>query len=63
MVTAVLRLPSPDTGSTDLLTRAGPGSDFATGTCIRRSGIDPRTGSRYLEEVAFESSTSSRCPP
>ncbi len=46
---------SPDyTASTDLLTRAGPGSDFATDTCIRRSGIDPRTGSRYLEEVAFE---------
>ncbi len=40
--------------STDLLTRAGPGSDFATDTCIRRAGIDPRTGSRYLEEVAFE---------
>lgn len=42
------------TASTDLLTRAGPKSDFATDTCIRRSGIDPRTGSRYLEEVAFE---------
>ena len=42
------------TASTDLLTRAGPGSDFATDTCIRRSGTDPRTGSRYLEEVAFE---------
>jgi len=40
--------------STDLLTRAGEGSDFATDTCIRRAGIDPRTGSRYLEEVAFE---------
>lgn len=42
------------TASTDLLTRAGSTSDFATDTCIRRSGIDPRTGSRYLEEVAFE---------
>lgn len=42
------------TASSDLLTRAGPGSDFATDTCIRRSGIDPRTGSRYLEELAFE---------
>ena len=42
------------TASTDLLTRVGPGSDFATDTCIRRSGIDPRTQSRYLEEVAFE---------
>ena len=40
--------------STDLLTRAGPGSDFATDTCIRRAGIDPRTGSRFLEELAFE---------
>ncbi|MEM9454634.1 MAG: hypothetical protein AAGF11_10680 [Myxococcota bacterium] len=41
------------TASSDLLTRAGPRSDFATDTCIRRSGIDPRSGSRYLEELAF----------
>jgi hypothetical protein len=41
-------------GATDLLTRAGPGSDFATDTCIRREGIDPATGVRYLEELAFE---------
>ncbi len=41
-------------GSTDLLTRAGPGSDFATDTCIRREGIDPSTDTRYLEELAFE---------
>ena len=40
--------------STDLLTRASEDSDFATDTCIRRSGIDPRTGDRYLEELAFE---------
>ncbi|MEM9457218.1 MAG: hypothetical protein AAGF11_23775, partial [Myxococcota bacterium] len=40
--------------SSDLLTRAGPYSDFATDTCVRRAGIDPRTGSRYLEELAFE---------
>jgi len=40
--------------STELLTRAGPRSDFATDTCVCRSGIDPRTGSRYLEELAFE---------
>ncbi len=40
--------------STDLLTRAGPGSDFATDTSVRREGIDPRTGTRYLEELAFE---------
>lgn len=41
-------------GSTDLLTRFGPKSDFATDTCIRRRGIDPKTEDRYLEEVAFE---------
>jgi hypothetical protein len=41
-------------GATDLLTRAGPKSDFATDTCIRREGIDPATGSRFLEELAFE---------
>lgn len=41
-------------GSVDLLTRAGPKSDFATDTCIRREGIDPATGSRYLEELVFE---------
>jgi hypothetical protein len=41
-------------GSTDLLTRAARGSDFATDTCIRRQGIDPTTDSRYLEELAFE---------
>jgi hypothetical protein len=41
-------------GSCDLLTRAGEGSDFATDTCIRREGIDPATGARYLEELAFE---------
>jgi hypothetical protein len=42
------------TGATELLTRVGPGSDFATDTCIRRSGTDPETGTRYLEELAFE---------
>jgi len=40
--------------ATDLLTRFGPRSDFATDTCIRLEGIDPRTGARYLEELAFE---------
>jgi len=40
--------------SSDLLTRAGPASDFATDTCIRRAGIDPATDVRYLEELAFE---------
>ena len=42
------------TGSTDLLTRAAPRSDFASDTCIRREGIDPSTDTRYLEELAFE---------
>jgi hypothetical protein len=41
-------------GSCDLLTRVGEGSDFATDTCIRREGIDPATGARHLEELAFE---------
>ena len=41
-------------GSTDLLTRSSESSDFATDTCIRRDGTDPRTGTRYLEELAFE---------
>ena len=40
--------------SSDLLTRAGPASEFATDTCVRREGIDPTTGTRYLEELAFE---------
>ena len=41
-------------GSTDLLTRASKGSDFATDTCIRRAGLDPTTDTRYLEELIFE---------
>jgi hypothetical protein len=41
-------------GSTDLLTRSAETSDFATDTCVRKEGIDPRTGQRYLEELAFE---------
>lgn len=40
--------------SADLLTHAGPGSDFATDVSVRREGTDPRTGNRYLEELAFE---------
>ncbi len=40
--------------STDLLTRVSRGSDFATDTSIRKAGVDPATGDRYLEEVAFE---------
>ncbi len=41
-------------GSTDLLTRSAMQSDFATDTCVRKDGIDPRTDTRYLEELAFE---------
>jgi hypothetical protein len=41
-------------GSTDLLTRMGKKSDFATDACIRKTGTDPATGTRYLEAIAFE---------
>lgn len=41
-------------GSTDLLTRWNKGSDFASDTSIRKAGVDPATGRRFLEEVAFE---------
>ena len=41
-------------GATDLLTRTGEHTQFAADTCIRREGIDPATGARYLEELAFE---------
>jgi hypothetical protein len=41
-------------GSTELLTRVGVGSDFATDVCVRKEGEDPRSGVRYLEELAFE---------
>jgi hypothetical protein len=38
----------------DLLTRHDQNSDFATDVCIYKDGIDPETGARYLEEIAFE---------
>jgi hypothetical protein len=38
----------------DLLTRQGEKSDFASDACIFKDGIDPATGARYLEEIAFE---------
>jgi hypothetical protein len=41
-------------GSSDLLTRHGVDSDFATDACVRKEGIDPATGRRHLEELAFE---------
>lgn len=40
--------------SSDLLTRVNEGSNFATDVNIRREGLDPRTGTRYLEEISFE---------
>jgi hypothetical protein len=47
-------LPSGYLGAVDLLTRHGPDSDFATDACAYKDGIDPETGDRYLEEIAFE---------
>jgi hypothetical protein len=40
--------------STELLTRTDVGSDFTTDVCVRKRGIDPKTGGRYMEEVSFE---------
>ena len=40
--------------ATDLLTRHDEESDFATDTCVFKEGVDPATGGRYLEEIAFE---------
>jgi hypothetical protein len=39
---------------TDLLTRQESQHNFASDTSIRRNGVDPETGDRYLEELAFE---------
>jgi hypothetical protein len=41
-------------GASDMLTRTGEASDFATDTAVRKRGINPETGTRYLEELAFE---------
>jgi hypothetical protein len=38
----------------DLLTRASAKSNFATDVSVRKKGVDPATGSRYLEELSFE---------
>jgi hypothetical protein len=40
--------------ASDLLTRFGEKSDFASDTCIYKEGVDPSTGRRSLEEIAFE---------
>jgi len=38
----------------DLITRYDDESDFASDVCVAKSGLDPMTGRRYLEEIAFE---------
>ena len=38
----------------DLLTRVSEDSEIAPDVSIRKAGIDPATGTRYLEEVAIE---------
>ena len=40
--------------ATELLTRTDKKSDFATDVCVRRAGVDPAMGERYLEEISFE---------
>jgi hypothetical protein len=40
--------------SVDLLTRHAVDSDFASDSCLYKQGIDPATGGRHLEEMAFE---------
>jgi hypothetical protein len=40
--------------ASDLKTRFEEDSDFASDTAILREGLDPETGRRYLEEIAFE---------
>ncbi|MEM7352830.1 MAG: hypothetical protein AAF657_18690 [Acidobacteriota bacterium] len=40
--------------ATDLLTRFDEDSDFASDTAVLKDGIDPDSGTRYLEEIAFE---------
>jgi len=39
--------------ASDLLTRHDVESDFASDACISKEGVDPATGGRYLEEIAF----------
>src|SRR5947209_1825760 len=38
----------------DLLTRHAVDSDFASDACVFRRGVDPETGRRPLEDLAFE---------
>jgi len=55
-VSGVLRFhAAPGYGTAvDMLTRYDVESDFASDACVYKSGIDPATGERYLEEIAFE---------
>ena len=55
-VSAVLRFhAAPGYGTAvDMLTRYDVESDFASDACLYKSGIDPATGGRHLEEIAFE---------
>jgi hypothetical protein len=41
-------------GAADLLTRVDADSDFASDACVYKAEIDPQTGTRHLEEIAFE---------
>ncbi|HYX26697.1 MAG TPA: hypothetical protein VFC23_21265 [Thermoanaerobaculia bacterium] len=41
-------------GGVEMLTRQDVDSDFAADACLLKDGIDPATGARYLEELAFE---------
>lgn len=40
--------------ASDQLTRHDKDSDFASDVCLYRQGVDPATGGRHLEEMAFE---------
>lgn len=42
------------TAAADLLTRHEEDSDFASDACVFKEGVDPETGGRHLEEIAFE---------
>lgn len=41
-------------GATDLLTRLDDDSEIAPDVSVRREGVDPGTGGRYLEDLVFE---------
>ena len=41
-------------GASDLKTRVSEDDEYASDTCVRKAGIDPKTDTRYLEELVFE---------